>query len=153
MGCTIDSAGAPVDNGDVMQSLDVDDPGMPDLQFVLFVSALCTSDLQTCNVPPDLRRRIFDRCWALVHTEPPPRNPAARVLDLRGGTELTLDACVSIIRSLLAEAGISTLTWDHPVSEPTRESTPAAKPLIERLAQLYPDGPDIVDPRSPHKPA
>lgn len=150
---TIDSAGVPVDNGDLMQSLDVHNPGMPDLQFVLFVSALCTSDLQTCNVSQDLRRMIFDRCWALVHTEPPPVNPAERVLDLRGGTELTLDACVSAIRSLLAEAGISTLTWDHPVSEPTRESTPAAQPLIDRLAQLYPDGPEIVDPRSPETPA
>ena len=51
-----------------MQSLDVQDPGMPDLQFVLFVAALCTSDLPTINISEDLRRNIFDRCWALVHT-------------------------------------------------------------------------------------
>jgi hypothetical protein len=35
------------------------------------------------------------------------------------------------------------------VSEPTRESTPAAKPLIDRLGQLYPDPPEIVDPEKP----
>jgi hypothetical protein len=131
-----------------MQSLDIDNPGMPDLQFVLFVSALCTSGIQTINVPEELRRTVFDRCWALLHTEPAPSDPAQRVLDLRGGTELTLEACVSIIRSLFAEAGIKTITWDHPVSEPTRDSTPAAKPLIDRLGQLYPDGRDIVDPQS-----
>jgi hypothetical protein len=76
-------------------------------------------------------------------------------LDLRNGTELTLEACVSTIRSLLTDAGITTLTWDHPVSEPTHDSTPAAQPLIERLGQLYPDDPDIVDPRtgSPKGPA
>ena len=47
------------------------------------------------------------------------------------------------------DAGIRTITWDHPVSEPTRESTPAAKPLIDRLGQLYPDPPEIVDPEKP----
>lgn len=131
-----------------MQSLNIHNPGMPDLQFVLFVSALCTSNIETINIPADLRRAIFDRCWALVHTGPPPTDPDERVLDLREGTELTLDACAAMIRSLLAEAGIETLVWDHPVSEPTQESTPAAKPLIERLGQLYPGDPDIVDPRS-----
>ena len=132
-----------------MQSLDVHNPGMPDLQFVLFVTALCTSNLQSMNIPEDLRAQIFDRCWALVHTEAPPTQPKERVLDLRGGTELTLEACVSTIRALLAEAGITTLVWNHPVSEPTQESTPAAKPLIDRLGRLYPDDPDIVDPRQP----
>ena len=129
-----------------MQSLDVNHPQMPDLQFVLFVTALCTSDLTTINLPGPLRRTIFDRCWALLHETPPPTDPTERLLDLRGGTELALEACVSTIRSLLAEAGITTLHWDHPVSEPTRESTPAARPLIDRLGQLYPDRPDIVDP-------
>ena len=146
----IDSAWPAVDNDVRMQSLDVQDPGMPDLQFVLFVAALCTSDLPTINISEDLRRNIFDRCWALVHTEPPPTNPQERVLDLRTGTDLTLEACVSTIRSLLSDAGITTVTWDHPVSEPSRESTPAAKPLIDRLGQLYPDDPDIVDPQ--HRP-
>lgn len=131
-----------------MPSLDVQNPGMPDLQFVLFVSALCTSNLETLNIPAELRTAIFNRCWTLMHTEPPPTNPKERVLDLREGTELTLEACVSMIRSLFSGAGIATLTWDHPVSEPTHESSPAAKPLIERLGQLYPEPPDIVDPGS-----
>ena len=129
-----------------MPSLDIHNPGMPDLQFVLFVSALCTSNLETINVSDDLRKTIFDRCWALINTDAPPKDPKKRVLDLRHGTELTLEACVSMIRSLLSEAGITMLTWDHPVSDPTQDSTPAAKPLIERLSQLYPDDPDIVDP-------
>jgi hypothetical protein len=132
-----------------MPSLDIQNPGMPDLQFVLFVSALCTADLETCNASSALRATIFDRCWALIHTEAPPTDPKARVLDLREGTELTLEACLATIRSLLTDAGIHTLIWDHPVSEPTRESTPAAKPLIDRLGQLYPEPPDIVDPEGP----
>ena len=132
-----------------MPSLDIQNPGMPDLQFVLFVSALCTADLRTCNVSPALRTTMFDRCWALIHTEAPPTDPKERLLDLREGTELTLEACVSTIRSILTDAGIRTITWDHPVSEPTHESTPAAKPLIDRLGQLYPEPPEIVDPENP----
>ena len=122
---------------------------MPDLQFVLFVSALCTADLATINIPSEIRATIFDRCWALSHTEPPPTDPKERVLDLREGTELTLEACLATIRSLLTDAGISRITWDHPVSEPTLDSTPEAKPLIDRLGQLYPEPPEIVDPESP----
>lgn len=129
-----------------MPTLNVQNPGMPDLQFVLFVSALCTANLETINVDHELRETIFNRCWTLIHTEAPPADPMKRVLDLRQGTELTLEACVSTIRSLLSEAGVTTLIWDHPVSEPTQESTPAAQPLIERLGQLYPDAADIVDP-------
>lgn len=132
-----------------MPSLNIHNPGMPDLQFVLFVSALCTSNIETINLSEDLRKTIFDRCWALLHTDAPPVDPKERVLDLRHGTELTLEACVSTIRSLLSEAGITTLVWDHPVSDPTHDSTPAAKPLIDRLGQLYPDNPDIVDPPEP----
>jgi hypothetical protein len=132
-----------------MPHLDVQQPGMPDLQFVLFVSALCTSNLDKINVPQALRTQIFDRCWALANTDPPPINPTERVLDLREGTDLTLEACVSTIRSLLAEAGITRLVWDHPVSDPARESSPAAGPLIDRLGQLYPDRPEIVDPPPP----
>jgi len=133
----------------VMPRLDIQNPGMPDLQFVLFVSALCTSNLENFSVPEALRTNIFDRCWALVNTKPPPVDPKDRVLDLRDGTDLTLEACLSTIRSLLREAGISQLGWDHPVSNPTRESSAAAQPLIDRLGQLYPDRPDIVDPPSP----
>jgi hypothetical protein len=132
-----------------MPSLDIQNPEMPDLQFVLFVSALCTADLATCNVPLELRATIFDRCWALNHTDAPPIDPQERVLDLREGTELTLEACLATIRSLLTDAGIRILTWDHPVSEATHESTPAAKPLIDRLGQLYPAAPEIVDPKNP----
>ena len=132
-----------------MPQLDVQNPGMPDLQFVLFVSALCTSNLTSINVSTQLRNEIFNRCWALLHTDVPPEDPTERVPDLRHGTELTLEACLSTIRSLLSDAGIKTLVCDHPVSDPTRESTPAAKPLIDRLGKLYPENPDIVDPPSP----
>jgi hypothetical protein len=129
-----------------MQSLDIRRPGMPDLQFVLMVAALCTSDLPTLNVPEDLRRTVFDRCWALISSDPPPADPNERALDLRGGTELTLDALVATIREIFASAGISVLTWDHPPSEPTRASTPEALPLIERLQRLYPKSPDDAQP-------
>jgi hypothetical protein len=121
-----------------MPSLDIHRPGMPDLQFVLFAVAPCTSGLPSLNVPEDLRQAIFDRCWALVNADPPPTKREERVLDLRGGDEVTLEALVEIIRTSLAQAGITTLTWEHPASEPTRPSTPSAKPLIERLQQLYP---------------
>lgn len=150
MGAGVDSVAASTDNGSVMQSLDVHHPGMPDLQFVLFVSALCTSDLESLNIPPAVRTVIFDRCWALVNIDPPPVTRNERVLDLRHGDELTLEACLEAIRSILGEAGISTITWDHPPSEPTRPSSPAAQPLIDRLQQLYPEGPDIVDPAGGH---
>ena len=132
-----------------MPQLDIHNPGMPDLQFVLFVSALCTSNIEHINVPPALRTSIFDRCWSLVNTDPPPADPKERVLDLRCGTDLTLEACLSTIRSLLGEAGITHLIWDHPVSDSSRESSPAAKPLIDRLGQLYPERPEIVDPPPP----
>ena len=131
-----------------MQSLDIHRPGMPDLQFVLMVIALCTSGLSSLNVPESVRMSLFNRCWALIHDSPPPVNPQERVLDLQQGTEVTLEAMVATIRSTLSDAGISTLTWDHPPSEPTRTSTPAAEPLIDRLQKLYPDPPDIVDPPS-----
>jgi hypothetical protein len=129
-----------------MQSLDIHRPGMPDLQFVLLVLALCTSRLSSLNVPESLRATIFDRCWALVNDGPPPTQAEERVLDLRAGTDVTLDAMVETIRSLLTEAGVMTLRWDHPPSEPTRSSTPEALPLIERLQKLYPAPPDIADP-------
>ncbi|MEE8492922.1 MAG: hypothetical protein V3S25_02665 [Nitrospirales bacterium] len=128
-----------------MQSLDISRPGMPDLQFVLMITAICTSELTSLNIPVALRTTIFDRCWALIHEGPAPTDPEARVLDLRAGTDVTLEAMVETIRSLLTEAGITTVMWDHPVSDPTRPSTPEAKPLIDRLSQLYPEPPDIVD--------
>ncbi|HSE57652.1 MAG TPA: hypothetical protein VLA99_03040 [Nitrospiraceae bacterium] len=121
-----------------MQTLDIHRPGMPDLQFALLVTALCTSRLPDLNIPEALRTRIFDRCWVLLHDSPPPRKPELRVLDLRPWTEVTLDAMIETIRSVLTEAGITTLVWDHPPSEPTRISTPEAQPLIDRFEQLYP---------------
>jgi hypothetical protein len=134
-----------------MQTLDVNRHSLPDLQFILMVLALCTSDLETLNVSDAVRRTIFDRCWALMHDTPPPDRKEDRVLDLRDGTELTLDAMVAVIRSTLAEHGITQLTWDHPPSEPTRQTTPEALPLVERLQKLYPASPDIADdPRWPH---
>jgi hypothetical protein len=121
-----------------MQALDIHRPGMPDLQFVLIVAALCTSELQSLNIPESLRTAIFDRCWSLLHESAPPRRMEDRVLDLRLGNELTLEAMVISIRSLLSEAGIAVITWDHPPSETTHTSTPEAQPLIERLQNLYP---------------
>lgn len=129
-----------------MQSLNLDRPGMPDLQFVLMVVALCTSELPTLNVPEEVRRTVFDRCWALSSSDPPPTNPEGRVLDLRSGTDLTLEALVATIREIFSAAGVTVLTWEHPPSEPTRPSTPQALPLIERLRQLYPSSPDDVQP-------
>ena len=55
-----------------MQTLDVENNGLPDLQFVLMVLALCTSDLPTLNVPEPVRHTIFHHCWALLHDAPPP---------------------------------------------------------------------------------
>ena len=121
-----------------MQTLDIDRPDMPDLQFVLLVTALCTSPLISLNVPEVLRATIFSRCWTLIHDSPPPGRPEERALDLRPWTEVTVEAMVEIICAVLTEAGIRTLAWDHPSSEPTRASTPEAQPLIERLNQFYP---------------
>ncbi len=134
-----------------MQTLDVNNHDLHDLQFVLMVLALCTSDLATLNVPEAARRTIFDRCWALMHDAPPPESREERVLDLRDGTELTLEAMVAVIKSTLAEHGITQLIWDHSPSEPTRQTTPEALPLVERLTKLYPAPPDIADdPPRPH---
>jgi hypothetical protein len=60
------------------------------------------------------------------------------VIDLRPWTEVTLDAIVETIRAVLTDAGIRTLTWDHPPSDPTQSSTPEAQILINRLERLYP---------------
>ena len=54
------------------------------------------------------------------------------------------------IQSILGDAGITTITWDHPPSPPTMSSTPEAQPLIDRLQQLYPEAPDVVDPDGGH---
>lgn len=124
-----------------MQTLDIDHPDMPDLQFVLVVTALCTSRLTSLNVPEMLRATIFNRCWTLIHDSPPPGRPEERALDLRPWTDVTVEAMVEIIRVAFTEAGIRTLSWDHSPSESTRTSTPEAQSLIERLNQLYPSHP------------
>lgn len=125
-----------------MQTLDIDRPGMPDLQFVLLVTALCTSRLTSLNVPDDVRTALFDRCWVLVQESPPPDEREKRVIDLRPWSETTLDAMVETIRTVLTDAGIQTLSWNHSSSEPTWTSTLEALPLIERLEQLYPLPPE-----------
>lgn len=106
-----------------MQTLDIHRPEMPDLQFVLLVTALCTSRLTMLNIPNTLRNTMFDRCWVLIHENPPPRRPEERVLDLRPWTELTVEAMAETIRAGLTEAGIHTLAWDHRPSKPTETST------------------------------
>jgi hypothetical protein len=121
-----------------MQTLDIHRPDMPDLQFVLLVTALCTSRLTVLNIPQGLRTSIFDRCWVLIHESPPPRRWEERVLDLRPWTEVTVESMAETIRMGLTEAGIHTLAWDHPPSNPTQSSTPAAQPLIDRSGHLYP---------------
>lgn len=121
-----------------MQTLDVQNPGLPDLQFVLIVLALSTSDLDSLNIPVAVRETLFNRCWALLHETPPPTQKEERVLDLRQGDEVTLEAMVEVIQQTFQEEKITHITWDHPPSEPTRSTTPEAQPLVERLQKLYP---------------
>lgn len=121
-----------------MQTLDIDRPEMPDLQFVLLVTALCTSQLPSLNVPDTVRATLFDRCWMLVHDRPPPVAREERVIDLRPWNDTTLEAMVATISAVLTDAGIRTLRWDHAPSQSTWTSTPEALPLIQRLGQLYP---------------
>ncbi len=130
-----------------MQRLDLCHPDMPDLQFVLLVTALCTSDLESLNAPPSMREMVFNRCWALLHETAPPADKEDRVLDLRLGDGVTLEALVNVIHQTFEEHGYSELTWDHLPSEPTQKSTPEAAPLLERLHKLYPP-PDEVEPPS-----
>lgn len=120
-----------------MQTLHIDRPEMPDLQFVLLVTALCTSRLTSLNIPESLRTTIFDRCWILIHDSPPPDKPEERILDMRPWNEMTLEAMAETIRRALTDAGIRQLTWDHPPSDSTWTSTPEALPLVDRLQHLY----------------
>lgn len=124
-----------------MQTLDVNHPELPDLQFALMVLALCTSDIPTLNVPEEVRNTVFDRCWALLHATPPPTTKAQRVLDLRQGDAVTLDALVTVIRTTLTDRGYTQLTWDHAPSEPTQRTSPEAQPLIDRLRAWNPTPP------------
>ena len=88
-----------------MQTLDVHNSGLPDLQFVLMVLALCTSDLPTLNLPQEVRETVFDRCWALLNDTPPPTEREKRVLDLRQGEDVTLEALVQVIQNTFSEFG------------------------------------------------
>ncbi|GJL55354.1 MAG: hypothetical protein NPIRA02_24860 [Nitrospirales bacterium] len=126
-----------------MQTLDVHNPGLPDLQFVLMVLALSTSDLEMLTIPVPVRKTVFNRCWALLHETPPPEKNEDRRLDLRESDEVTLDAMVIVIRRTFEEHHITHIAWDHPPSEPTRTSTPEAQPLVDRLQNFNP-----VDPNS-----
>ena len=135
-----------------MQRLDISQPGMPDLQFVLMVAALCTSDVESFNVPISVRETVFNRCWALLHEGPTPGKKEERVLDLMLGDEVMLEALVTVIRQTFEEHGFSELIWDHPPSEPSRESTPEVAPLAERIQQLYPP-PDEAESSSPSSPS
>ena len=116
-----------------MQTMNLNNPSLPDLQFVLLVGALCTSEMSTLNVPEEIRRLVFDRCWALLHDVPPPNESKQRVLDLRQGDAVTLEALVEMIQRTFAEHGYDQLTWDHDPSEPTQSTSPDAQPLIDRL--------------------
>ncbi len=121
-----------------MQRLDLHSPGLPDLQFVLMVGALCTSDIEKMNAPKSVRDLVFDRCWSLLNETPPPTEPSQRVLNLRMGDEVTLEALVEVIRETFSSHKISELLWEHPVSEPSQETTPEARPLVERLHKWNP---------------
>jgi len=124
-----------------MQTLDIKNPELPDLQFVLMVAALCTADIPTLSVPEEVRQTVFGRCWGLLHDTPAPKDPTQRVLDLRQGDDVTLEALVEVIQRTLMDHGYDQLTWDHEPSEPTQSSSPDAKPLLERLQHW-----DPVDP-------
>lgn len=121
-----------------MQRLNLNQSGLPDLQFVLMVVALCTSDLESLNAPLSVRATVFNRCWALLHEEPPPVKKEDRVLDLTLGDEVMLEALVTSIRQTFEEYGFSELIWEHSPSEPSRESTPEVQSLVERIQKLYP---------------
>jgi hypothetical protein len=131
-----------------MQRLDLSEPGLPDLQFVLMVGALCTSDLESFNAPASVRETVFNRCWVLLHEGPPPTQKEQRVLNLRLGDEITLEALVNVISQTFEEYGFSELTWEEQPTEPTRESTPEVVPLIERIQKIHPP-PDNLEPSPP----
>jgi len=128
-----------------MQALDIHNPGIPDLQFVLMIGALCTSDIPTLNVPEEVRRLVFARCWAMLHDTPAPEEPTQRVLDLRQGEEVTLEALVEVIRSTFMDQGYDQLTWESTPSETTQSNTPEVQSLIDRLQKWDPVNPPPVD--------
>src|SRR5438445_12476130 len=113
-----------------MQTLDVENPGLPDLQFVLMVLALCTSDLEAVNVPDAVRRTVFDRCWALIHNTPPLDRKEDLVLDMRDEKEMTVEAMVELYTSTYAAHGNKQLACYPSTQEPPPHETPEAVPLV-----------------------
>ena len=132
----------------MMQRLDLNEPNLPDLQFVLMVGALCTSDLESLNAPASVRETVFNRCWTLLTEDPPPTEKEERVLNLMLGDEVMLEALVTVIRQTFEEHGFSDLTWEQQPSEPSRDSTPEVIPLVDRIQKLYPP-PEDSEPSSP----
>jgi len=128
-----------------MQTLNIKDPELPDLQFVLMVGALCTAEIPTMNVPEEVRCLVFDRCWAMLQDTPPPKDPKERLLDLRQGNEVTLEALVEVIQCTFTDHGYDQLTWEHEASEATQTPSPDVQPLIDRLQVWDPVDPPSVD--------
>lgn len=128
-----------------MSTLNIKDPGLPDLQFVLMVAALCTAEIPTMNAPEEVRRLVFDRCWALIQDTPPPEEPKDRVLNLRNGDEVTLEALVEVIQGTFTDHGYNELIWEHEPSEPTQTPNPEIQPLLDRLQAWDPVNPPPVD--------
>ena len=129
-----------------MQHLDLNQPGLPDLQFVLMVVALCTSDIDSLNAPESVRETVFNRCWALMHESPPPTQKDERVLNLMLGDEVMLEAMVHVIRQAFEEYGFEELIWEQMPTEPSRESTPEVQELVDRIQKLYPPPDDSLPP-------
>ncbi len=136
-----------------MQHLDLNQPGLPDLQFVLMVVALCTSDIDSLNAPASVRETVFNRCWALLDESPPPTQKDKRVLNLRLGDEVMLEAMVHVIRQTFEEHGFAELIWDQMPTEPSRESTPEVQELVDRIQKLYPPPDDSVPPSESSSPS
>ncbi len=136
-----------------MQHLDLNQPGLPDLQFVLMVVALCTSDIDSLNAPVSVRETVFNRCWSLLDESPPPTQKDKRVLNLRLGDEVMLEAMVHVIRQTFEEYGFVELIWDQKPTEPSRESTPEVRELVDRIQKLYPPPDDSAPPSASSSPS
>ena len=97
--------------------------------------------LRACNLPSAERTGSMR---PVRSAREPPTKMEERVLELRAWTEVTLDAMLETIRSVLSTADIRTLAWEHPFIEGTHSSTAAIQPSIERLQLLYPPLTDVT---------
>ncbi len=70
------------------------------------------------NLMELVRSTLFNGCCWLVHKGSPPQRFEDRVINLRPRTELMLEAMVKPSPLSLRDAGVRTITWDHPPSEP-----------------------------------